>query len=207
MKKILLAILVFSLFTLEGVFAQGLEITPFTGYNFNHSFPIVGGRATLGGGQAFGGFLGYQFNDFNEVEFLYSFQRGTSTARSSQLPNVVSATTDIHFVMIGLNRLFPISSQAALFSGLKMGAGTVASPNNEFGNISRFTVGVNGGVKYFVSDNVGIRLQAQLMLPISNVGAGFWWSPGGGSGVSLNSWSSIIQFGLGGGLILRIPSN
>lgn len=54
MKKHLLLLGILFFLLLESK-AQNLEITPFTGYTFNHSLPIVGGRATLGGGQAWGG--------------------------------------------------------------------------------------------------------------------------------------------------------
>jgi len=184
--------------------AQNVEITPFTGYTFDHSFPIFNGRARLGGGQTFGGTIGFQVNDFLEVETLYSYQGGTSTARSTSLPNDVRVSTNTHYAMLGANRLFPTSSQMAFFTGLKAGVGIFSFPNNEYRDITRFAVGLNGGMKYFVSDNVGIRLQANLMMPISNVGANLWWSPGAGTSVGVGGWSSVIQFGFTGGLIFRL---
>lgn len=184
--------------------AQSLEITPFTGYTFNHSLPIVGGRATLGGGQVWGGMLGFQLNDLTEVEVLYSWQGGNSTARSTSIQSNVNTRTNANYIMVGSNRLFPLSPQMILFSGLKVGAGILAFPNGDFNDVSRFSVGVNGGMKYFVSDNIGLRLQANLMMPISNAGANLWWSPGGGAQVGVGGWSSVVQFGFTGGLIFRI---
>lgn len=181
-----------------------VEITPFTGYTFDHSFPILGGRATLGGGQTFGGMLGFGLNEFAEVELLYSYQGGNSTARSSSLSNDVRTRTAAHYALIGVNRLFPTSSQMAFFTGLKVGTGTLASLDNDFTNITRFAVGINGGMKYFFTEKVGLRLQANLMMPISNVGANLWWSPGGGTQVGVSGWSSVIQFGFTGGLVFRL---
>jgi len=203
MKKFVL-IPIIVLFIMSEIKAQTVEITPFTGYTFDHSFPIFGGRARLGGGQTFGGMLGFRVNDFLEVETLYSFQNGTSTARSTAIQNDVRASTNVHYAMIGANRLFPTSPQMAFFTGAKVGAGILSFPEGDYRDISRFTVGLNGGVKYFVSDNVGLRVQANLMMPISNVGASLWWSPGGGTQVGLNSWSSVIQFGFTGALVFRI---
>ncbi|GHB52555.1 outer membrane beta-barrel protein [Mongoliitalea lutea] len=205
MKKHLLLLGILFFLLLESK-AQNLEITPFTGYTFNHSLPIVGGRATLGGGQAWGGMLGFQLNDFTEVEVLYSWQGGTSTARSTAIQSNVNTRTNANYIMIGGNRLFPVSSQMAFFSGLKAGAGILAFPDGDFRDISRFAVGLNGGMKYFVSDNIGIRLQANLMMPISNVGANLWWSPGGGTQVGVSGWSSVVQFGFTGGLIFRLAN-
>lgn len=204
-KQYLLSLMVF--FLVLEMRAQNLEITPFTGYTFDHSFPIVGGRATLGGGQAWGGMLGFSLNKFTELEVLYSWQGGTSSARSTAIQSNVRTQTNANYILVGGNRLFPINSQMALFSGAKVGAGILAFPNGDFNDISRFTVGLNGGMKYFVSENIGIRLQGNLMMPISNVGANLWWSPGGGTQVGLSGWSSVIQFGFTGGLIFRLSQN
>lgn len=202
MKKIfLLPVLILVLIFDSG--AQSIEITPFTGYTFDHIFPILNGRARLGGGQTFGGMLGFQVNDFLEIETLYSYQAGTSTARSASIQNDVRVRTNAHYAMIGANRLFPTSPQMAFFTGLKVGAGILSFPNDNYRDFRRFAVGLNGGMKYFVSDNIGIRLQANLMMPISNVGANLWWSPGAGTSVGVGGWSSVIQFGFTGGLIFR----
>lgn len=203
MKKLFTLTLVLFLLIFE-LKAQSVEITPFTGYTFDHSFPIFAGRARLGGGQTFGGMLGFQVNDFLEIETLYSYQNGTSTARSTAIQNDVRTSTNAHYALIGANRLFPTSSQMAFFTGAKIGAAILSFPEGDYRDISRFAVGLNGGVKYFVSDNVGLRVQANLMMPISNVGASLWWSPGGGTQVGLNGWSSVIQFGFTGALVFRI---
>lgn len=199
-----LGILLFIWFLSLEALAQHVEITPFTGYTFNHGFPIFGGRAKLGGGQTFGGMIGIPLGNSMEIETSYSFQSGTTTANSTAIRNDVSVKTNVHYILIGANRLFPTSSQITLFSGAKIGAGIVGFPSNEFDAISRLAVGLNGGMKYMASEKVGIRLQANLMMPINNVGGNLWWSPGSGTSVWVSGWSSVIQFGFTGGLIFRL---
>ena len=92
-----------------------------TGYAFDHSFSIAGGRARLGGGQTFGGALSFAFSEFAEVELFYSYQAGTSTANSNRLPEIVDTRTAVHYALIGYNRLIPTSEKLVLFAGLKMG--------------------------------------------------------------------------------------
>lgn len=181
-----------------------IEITPFTGYAFDHSFPIAGGRARLGGGQTFGGMLGYRIRDNSEVELSYSYQGGTITASSSLLSENFRGESEIHYAMIGFNRLFPVSDKVEVFGGLKFGSVTLAARNNDFNNVTRVAAGIQGGMKYFISDKVGIRIQTNLMMPITNVGASLWWSSGGGPQVGVSSFSSIVQFGFTGGLVIRI---
>lgn len=190
----------------ENLTAQSLEITPITGYTFDHSFNISGGRARLGGGQSFGGVLGIQLSKNLEVETLYSFQSGSSTAKSGLIQREVRTNTNANYILIGANKLFPASSQLTLFTGAKLGAAILGFPDNDFSDISRFAIGLNGGMKYFVNDNIGIRVQANLMMPISNIGANLWWSPGAGTSVGLSGWSSVIQFGFNGGLVFRISN-
>lgn len=199
-------VFILGLLTIGQVKSQELEITPFTGYTFDHRFPIFGGNARLGGGQSFGGMLGFQVNEFYEIEGLYSFQNGKSTARSTAIQNTVNTETNANYILLGANRLFSTSSQLTLFTGGKIGAGILAFPNADYNTISRFTVGFNGGVKYFLSENIGIRAQANLMVPISDVGANLWWSPGSGTSVGLSGWSSVIQFGFTGAVIFRISN-
>ncbi|TVP44217.1 MAG: hypothetical protein EA341_16915 [Mongoliibacter sp.] len=203
MKKILFVpfLILISFFEVR---AQAIEITPFTGYAFDHGFPILGGRARLGGGQTVGGMLNFSFNDFAEAEVMYSYQGGIGTANSTAFSRPVRERIQVHYAMVGYNRLFPASNQMALFTGLKVGTGTLASPENNFDSITRFTVGINGGMKYFFSDNVGLRLQANLMMPVSDVGANLWWSPGSGAQVGVGGFSSIIQFGLTGAVVIRL---
>lgn len=66
-----------------------------------------------------------------------------------------------------------------------------------------FTVGLGGGLKYYVSDRIGIRLQARLLLPMQFAGVGFGCGTGGcGSGVS--TYTSTIQGDFTGGIILKL---
>jgi hypothetical protein len=135
---------------------------------------------------------------------MYSFQGGNSTASSTQLNETINTETGVHYATIGYNRLFPTSEKVQIFTGLKVGSGTLDARNNDFNSITRFTAGIQAGVKYFISEKVGIRVQTNLMMPITNVGASLWWSSGGGPQVGVSSFSSIVQFGFTGGLVIRI---
>ena len=66
-----------------------------------------------------------------------------------------------------------------------------------------FTVGLGGGLKYYFSDHVGIRLQARLFLPMQFAGVGFGCGSGGcGSGVS--GYTSTLQGDFTGGVVLKL---
>ncbi|SMD45224.1 Outer membrane protein beta-barrel domain-containing protein [Aquiflexum balticum DSM 16537] len=203
MKKLLL-VLTLSFLSLPQLMAQGVEITPFTGYTFQAGFNISGGRAFLRDGQTWGGMMGFSLNEATEVELGYSYMGTSAVARSNSLQENIDIPAQVHYATIGANRLFPTSDKMTFFAGGKLGTGTVAFPDGEYRNITKFAVGFQGGMKYYASDRVGIRLQANLMMPIVGVGTSLWWSPGSGTAVGLSGWSPIAQFGFTGGLVFRL---
>lgn len=68
-----------------------------------------------------------------------------------------------------------------------------------------FTVGLGGGLKYYLSDKIGIRLQARLLLPMQFAGIGFGCG-GGGCGSSVSTYTSTVQGDFTGGIILKLGS-
>ena len=74
--------------------------------------------------------------------------------------------------------------------------------NNSYINTNFFTVGLGGGLKYYFSDNIGIRLQARLFFPMQFAGVGFGCG-GGGCGSSVSGYTSVIQGDFTGGIILK----
>ena len=73
--------------------------------------------------------------------------------------------------------------------------------NNRFSS-NWFTVGLGGGLKYYFSDNVGIRLQARIFLPMSFGAVGFGCG-GGGCGTNVSGYATTIQGDFTGGIILK----
>jgi hypothetical protein len=203
MKKLLILTLL-TIFSVFKGYAQGVEITPITGYTFPASFNISAGSARLGDGQNWGGMLGFSLNEFVEIELSYSYMATRATASSTFLSDRVDVRTQVHYAMIGANRLFPTSDAMTFFAGFKMGTGTLAFPDREYNNITKFSWGFQGGMKYYATDRIGIRMQANLMLPVLSAGGSLWWSPGGGTAVGVSTWSPIVQFGFTGGIIFRL---
>lgn len=203
MKKLLFALSI-SFISLSQVIAQGIEITPITGYTFQAGFNTSNGRAFLRDGQNWGGSIGYTLESNIEVELAYNYLGTRAVARSVNLQTDINTPAQVHYATIGANKLFPTSDKLTFFTGFKLGTGTLAFPESNTGNITKFITGFQGGLKIFPSDKVGIRLQANLMMPIVGAGASLWWSPGGGSAVGVTGWSPIVQFGFTGGLIFRL---
>jgi hypothetical protein len=89
------------------------------------------------------------------------------------------------------------------FGGLGAGVGIFnAKDNVRSSNLTKFSWQLRGGAIIWASDNIGIRLQAQLQSAVQAFGGGLYLGTGG-VGAGVNSYSSIMQFGLGGGLVFK----
>ena len=86
--------------------------------------------------------------------------------------------------------------QARPFLGLFAGWSTWNPEEVRYQSITTFTMGVTGGLKYFFTDRIGLRIQTQLLLPIN--WGGFYLGSGGSC---LYASGSILQFNITGGLI------
>jgi hypothetical protein len=183
--------------------AQTFEITPFSGYTFPSSFDITGGTAIIEGNANWGLSVGYITpNDLTEFEFSYTYFGTNANASSVYLLDDENSKARLNFYMFGVNRLLNVSDKVTLFGGLKLGASNLAFPDGENPSSTKFTVGVQAGMRYYVSDRVGFRVQGNLLMPIVNEGGSLWWSPS--SGTSISGWSPIVPFSLNGGIIFRI---
>ncbi len=184
--------------------AQTIEAFAFSGYTFRNSFNITGGEASFDDGHTFGGSVDFVLNPNYAIELYYSRQQTRAEARSIFFNENYSNDASISYIMLGGQRIFPASDEDfQYYGGLRLGVVILASDENRFTDVSRFAVGPNAGIKYFFNDLLGVRLAVNLNFPITDVGAGLYWSNGGGTQVGLSSYSPIAQFAFNGGLVLR----
>ncbi len=185
-----------------GLFGQSISITPFGGYTFADKTDIPGGRAKLGDGFTYGGWLTFGLTETYELELMYSRQDADGSYSYSNYYD--SDPLAVNYILIGGNRLFPVSPNVTLFSGLKLGASIIGSKDDYFDNITKFAVNIEGGMKYFINDKIGLRLQADLGMPMVHMQGDLWWSLGSGPDAGVSGSSPFLQFGFKGGIIYRI---
>jgi len=66
-----------------------------------------------------------------------------------------------------------------------------------------FTFALGGGVKIYLSDKIGIRLQGRLIVPMILSGTSLWFGTGG-VGVGVGTYTTIAEGDLSGGLFFRL---
>lgn len=182
--------------------AQSIQFTPFAGYTFADKFNIGGGTARIGDGFAYGGILSLFAGKYNALDLTYSRQGATGSAYSTYQNINVSGPVNVNYIFAGGTRHIPISDEAMFFTGLNLGVGFLSSDG--FKSVTKFAAGMNGGIKYFLNDRIGLRLQANLNFPVTDLGASFWWDPSSGTSVGVTSYVPVLQFGFTGGLIFKL---
>jgi hypothetical protein len=197
MKKIVLS---FSLFLLiiGNAFAQQVEITPQFGYQIGAKYNYYNGYLKLTDSEQYGLTLNFPMNNHGlQADVFWVMQNAAvrikdryDFPRETELSEVSVNHFQFGFIQVWQNQ------DVQPFAGLSAGF-TVFSPEDSFyDSNTRFSIGMTGGIKYFFTDAIGMRLQTQLLIPIE--WGGVYIYPGGSS---VQAGGSILQLNFSGGLI------
>jgi hypothetical protein len=199
MKNILLVITICIVLT-NMTWAQKVEITPQYGYQVGAKYNYYGGYVKLKGSDQYGLTFGINATDEITVEFMWAQQNSKVSVQDFQFYPRETELTDVvvNHYQIGAVHMFGYS-EARPFVGLSAGWSTFDPDMNIYNGTTTFTLGVSGGLKYFFTDRIGIRIQSQLLMPVSWGGV---YVGGGGTGVTAGG--SILQLNFSGGLIIGL---
>lgn len=113
----------------------------------------------------------------------------------------------MNWIMLNGTNYIQINETVEPFIGGGIGMGIYNVENPDNGNSdggTKFAWAIRGGSNFWVSENVAIRIQANLMSAVQSVGGGIYFGTGG-TGAGLSTYSTMYQFGFDGGLVIRIP--
>jgi len=216
MKKILLLAII--LFASQEIFAQ-IEIGGFGGWLWTGSIPAWRQDIKVSDEGNYGATIGYRLRDDMQVDFEWNHTSNTATFRPydfSGFPSgdPVNVRLTTNYYMLGFNYLVPGNEPLMPYGLLNLGLMTSSSESYDDGSSivpsnseTWFTAGLGGGFRYYLSDNIGIKLQARLLLPMQFSSIGFGCgigTGGGGCGAGVNTYTSIIQGDFTGGIVLRL---
>lgn len=169
-------------------------------------------KGNLQGGLLWGGGIEYALNEDYGIELVYlrldSEAPMTFATSNMNIKNKVFKY-GLNYVLVGSNRYASLADgKLEPYCGLLIGMAVLDLKNPEPGGSSTITKlawGVRGGMNYWITGRVGIFAQIKLVSAVQAVGGtGYFGS--GGSGVALNTYSSMLQFNLGGGLTFKLKS-
>ncbi|GJM30719.1 MAG: hypothetical protein DHS20C17_33540 [Cyclobacteriaceae bacterium] len=222
MKKVTLVLSLIIYFTLSDqakVVAQnapvdGVILKGYGAYVFDNSFDARFDFGQYYDGKIKGGFqwgvgLEYRLHPDTGVELMY-FRQDTN-APTDYLIGVEPEFTDfdmgINYIMLGGVRSAELGAgNIEAFGGGMLGVMFANATNPDTGgdgSVTKFAWGLKGGLIFWASEKAGLILQAQLLSAVQSVGGGLYFGTGGG-GAGVSTYSTLYQFGLGGGLAFKL---
>jgi hypothetical protein len=215
MKKFLI---VFSivLMSASAVKSQGFRLNGYALYSFDDKVDSYYSNTQYFEGKIKGGLtwgIGAEFLVKRDYGIELSYYRMDTEAPTTYYNlGVKNATFDValNWIMLGGVRYLRVQNpKIEPYAGGMLGVGIVDSKNPANGNsqsATKFAWGLKGGVNIWASDRIGIKLQTNLMSMTQAFGGGLYFGTGG-AGAGVNSYSSLLQFSLGGGLTFKLGAN
>lgn len=169
---------------------------------------------TLKGGVQWGIGVEYMAKPHYGIELLFLRQSTTAptTYQSTQTGTLKQEEFDIgiNYLLLAGNRYFGDKSKKVEgYGGFLLGIGImdIRRPSDgSTGNTTKFGWGMRLGANIWASQRIAIKLQTQLTSITQGAGGGFYFGTGG-AGAGVSTYSSIYQFGLGGGLVFQLGAD
>jgi hypothetical protein len=211
----ILIVLGIQLFAFTATYSQSIQIHHYSSYVFNSRFDSYYNntayyRGRINGGYQWGAGIEYRVSEEMGYELLYL--RQDTKAPTTYYSNGVKSTNfdlGINYILGAGIRYANLKNAPVEFYGGILGGGAVVSLKNPESSYqttrTKLAWGLRAGANLKVTNYVGLKLQAQLVSAIESIGGSFYFGTGG-SGAGIAAYSSLYQFGLGGGLVFRIPS-
>jgi hypothetical protein len=162
--------------------AQGLEVTPFTGYRIGGSFEdnLNGVKMDLDDSESYGLIVDVDLSPGKQIELLYSHQ--SSSVRVS--PAFILAPKwdlDVDYFHIGGATTYNNHSQFRPF--VAGGIGLTYLDPEQLKSEARLSLSLAGGAKLFLAENTGLRLEVR----------GYWTFFNGSGAIFCNNGGCQVQ--------------
>ncbi len=112
----------------------------------------------------------------------------------------------INYILIGGSNYFKTGGMVEPYFGAGLGMAILNIKNPEPGTDSskeKFAWNFKAGTNIWVTERIGIKLQAEVISAVQSAGGGFYFGSGG-SGAGISTYSSMYQWSLGGGLTFKL---
>ncbi len=184
--------------------AQKFEISPMGGFNFGGKLPTTRGDLRVRNNGEWGLIASYRIDKIANIELSYT---GISTTIEHDIrnsPDISYGDWLVSYLMIGSTKELNSTAKLRPFGNFSLGAVWFDPASNFYDDEWRFAFSAGIGVKYFISDRVGLRLQTRLLSPLYGAGVGVSCGTGSGCGASVGSTSLFLSGDVSGGLIIAI---
>lgn len=208
MKQIIFLTLI--LFCIDAA-GQSIEITPSYGYRVGGELDVYSGPylgyIRFKDSESFGIDLNYEVRPGLAVNLAWYGQSTTVDFYGYQNAEIEKLGDSFvnYFMLSGIVE----KDHAGItpFVGAGLGAATAMLTDPKSDVLVRFAASLQGGAKFDLSDKIGLKIRAAMLMPLQFGSGGLFCGVGtGGSGcsVSVGASSSIIQGDFSAGLVLKL---
>jgi len=185
-----------------------IEITPTIGYQWGGSVQGYEGEIALDDGAQYGLMLGYRVQKELVVEFFWSYLPTVAHFEPYYVttvdPSLIGQSTNIGTHYFQLNALYEMGrGKTKPFLGAGAGIVMFSPEDSKYETNVWAAMNFSGGVKIYLSEKLGLRLQGRLLMPLYVSGGGFYVGTGG-TGISVGAGIPIVQGDLSAGLMIII---
>jgi opacity protein-like surface antigen len=195
-------IFVLSVFSVQMKAQKKPEIFALAGYLTNGNVTVAQGELKFKDNVSYG--LGVDVPVDRNMQAEISWSMSPSQAELAQYLGTTIQLTDVYIHTFQAGALIqPNKQKVSPFGLISLGASLFSPSDSKYSDKWLFSFALGAGIKAELSDKVGIRLQARLIVPMQFAGTSVWFGTGGG-GVSVGAYSSIAQGDFTGGLYIRL---
>ncbi len=212
MKKITLSIILITLFTglIKG---QGVELTPFVGYQFGGSMKFIEGKLKIDDNLNYGLTMDIPLQGVASLEMYWSHMESQASWNPYSGYGILFPDTamnmSVDYFQIGMLKQTDIGTGIVKgFGVFTLGATYFNVKETGIRDVWQFSITLGGGIKVFPfqSDRIGFRFQGRLLMPMYFGGTGAYCGIGTGGancGVGVSTYSMLVQGDLTAGLIIK----
>jgi hypothetical protein len=187
-----------------------IEIALFGGYTFTSEMDVAGGTgsnfpgtATFNGNGQYGLEIGLGISKRIDIVLQYRRLGSNVDVITSGEPETGSLTINQNYILAGLNYNFRVSKVFSPFAGFSLGGLNGVPHGDDLRDYWYFVSGAQGGVKYYLSKVIGLRVQAEILYQMHTSQAPFLYT-NNPSDKSVEATSNMLQPGISAGLIIRL---
>ncbi len=189
------------------IFAQRFEATPYYGFMFAGKVDLIKAQMNIKDNPNYGIILDFELDRRNGLNLELSYDR-LDTRTTIKEYGVYANEKElfdmfIEYYQLGAMYNKPLSKKTNAFGFFTGGVARFSPITPEYGDDYRFAITMGGGIKYFFTKSVGIRVQGRLKMPIYFYGGGMYIGSGG-SGFYMGSGTVLLQMDLIAGLTIRL---
>jgi hypothetical protein len=196
--------LVFAGFLTSNISAQNIEITPMYGFQYGGKLSSSLGEFKTESSANYGVNLEISHEKLPVNVTFYWLQQKTNGVYNAYLGNERRAfdmTND--YYQIGVTKNLKEGTNVIPFTLITIGAANFTPKGTNLSSELMFSATLGAGVKVYLSERIGLRFHAKMLLPFQWGGAGLWCGSGG-CGIGAGASTSFVQGDVGGGLIIRL---